>query len=63
MLTKYSVFMMLLIVTASLVGIGSSVYKPANVETQPQSPAQLLQPQQSPQQGQIQSQALLHPPH
>ena len=32
--------MMLLIVTASLVGIGSIIYNPANVETQPQSPAQ-----------------------
>jgi hypothetical protein len=32
--------MMLLIVTASLVGISSSIYKPASVETQPQSPAQ-----------------------
>ena len=40
MLTKYSVFMMLLIVTASLIGISSSIYKPASVETQPQSPAQ-----------------------
>jgi hypothetical protein len=35
MFNKYSIFMMLLIVTASLVGI-SSIYKPANVETQPQ---------------------------
>jgi hypothetical protein len=32
-LNKYSVFMMLLIVTASLVGI-SSIYQPAEVETQ-----------------------------
>ena len=38
--------MTLLIVTASLVGISSSIYKPANVETQPQ---------QSPQQSQLQS--------
>jgi hypothetical protein len=51
MLSKSSVFMMLLIVTASLVGI-SSIYKPANVETQPQpqpqqqaqNPGQLIVP-------------------
>ena len=53
MLNKRSVFMMLLIVTASLVGI-SSVYQPAEVETQLLQPAlasppgvantQLLQP-------------------
>jgi len=58
--------MMLLLVAASLVGI-SSIYKLANVETQPQQPQQPLQPQQpqqpqqplqpqqSPQQGQLQS--------
>jgi hypothetical protein len=38
MLNKYSAFMMLLIVTASLVGI-SSVYQPAEVETQLLQPA------------------------
>src|SRR5919109_3556588 len=52
MLTKYSVLMMLIIVTASLVGISSSIYKPANVETQPQSP----------QQGQLQSPNTAAPP-
>src|SRR5919109_5370698 len=63
MLTKYSVLMMLIIVIASLVGIGSSIYKPTNVETQPQqSPTQPLQPQQSPQQGQIQSPNTAAPP-
>jgi hypothetical protein len=55
--------MMLLIVTASLVGISSSIYKPENVETQPQqSPAQPLQPPQSPQQGQLQSPNAAAPP-
>jgi hypothetical protein len=49
MLTKYSVFMMLLIVTASLVGI-SSIYQPANVETQPQPQPLLGSPQQKLQQ-------------
>jgi hypothetical protein len=34
MLRKYSIFMMLLLATGSLVGI-SSVYQPTNVETQP----------------------------
>jgi hypothetical protein len=34
MLRKYSIFMMLLLTTASLVGI-SSMYQPTNVETQP----------------------------
>jgi hypothetical protein len=37
-LNKYSVFMMLLIITASLVGI-SSVYQPAGVATQLLQPA------------------------
>jgi hypothetical protein len=37
MLKKYSILMVLLVATASLVGI-SSIYKPANVETQPQKP-------------------------
>jgi hypothetical protein len=37
----YSIFMMLLLVTASLVGISSSIYKPANVETQPAQPQPL----------------------
>ena len=46
MLSQYSIFMMLLIVTASLVVIGSSVYKPANVETQPQQQQPQPQPQQ-----------------
>jgi hypothetical protein len=36
MLKKYSMLMMLLIGTASLIGISSSIYQPANVETQPQ---------------------------
>src|SRR5215210_3682746 len=40
MLKKYSIFMMLLIV-ASLIGI-SSIYQPANVETQPQPQQQPL---------------------
>jgi hypothetical protein len=35
MFKKYSTFMMLLIATASLIGI-STIYQPANVETQPQ---------------------------
>jgi hypothetical protein len=35
MLSAYSVLMMLLIVTGSLIGI-SSIYQPVNVETQPQ---------------------------
>jgi hypothetical protein len=35
MLTKYSVLMMVLIVTASLVGISSIMYKPANVQAVP----------------------------
>src|SRR5919198_633319 len=42
MSSRYSIFMMVLLVAASLVGISSSIYKPANVETQPQSPAQPL---------------------
>jgi len=44
MLNKYSIFMMLLMTTASLVGISSSLYQPTNVETQPQP-----QPQPQPQ--------------
>ena len=40
MLNTYSIFMMLLAITASLVGISSSIYKPANVETQPQVQSQ-----------------------
>jgi len=38
--------MMLLLLAASLVGIGSSVYKPANVETQPQQQQPQPQPPQ-----------------
>jgi hypothetical protein len=38
MLNKYSVFMMLLTVTASLIGI-SSIYQPAEVKTQLLQPA------------------------
>jgi hypothetical protein len=38
-----SVFMMLLVATASLVAISSIIYQPTNVETQPQQ-----QPQQIP---------------
>jgi hypothetical protein len=34
MLKKYSTFMMVLLVAASLIGIGS-IYQPVNVETQP----------------------------
>jgi hypothetical protein len=45
MLGKSSIFMMLLLVVASFVGI-SSIYTPANVETQPiQQPQQPQQPQ------------------
>jgi hypothetical protein len=44
MLRKSSVIMMLLIITASLVGI-SSMYQPVNVETQPQTQQQLQQGQ------------------
>ena len=40
-----SVFMMLLVATASLVAISSIIYQPTNVETQPQ---QQQQPQQIP---------------
>jgi hypothetical protein len=44
MLRKYSMIItVLLVVTASLVGI-SSVYKPANVETQPQPQPQKPDP-------------------
>ncbi|HEY9388051.1 MAG TPA: hypothetical protein VIP70_13500 [Nitrososphaeraceae archaeon] len=41
-----SVFMMLLVATASLVAISSIIYQPTNVETQPQQQQQ--QPQQIP---------------
>ena len=57
MLEKSSVFMMLLIVTASIIGI--IVYQPTRVETQLQQPQQMVpnsgkllgqqQPQQQPQ--------------
>jgi hypothetical protein len=57
MLTNSSVFMMLLLVTASIIGI-STVYKPVDVETQRQQPQQMVpnsgkilgQQQQQPQQ-------------
>ena len=53
MLDKSSIFMMLLIVAASLIGIGSAAYhQPEVAVTQPQTPQP---PQQLPQQGQIQS--------
>ena len=45
MLRKYSIFMMLLLATGSLVGI-SSIYQPTNVETQPQQQPQRLTPGQ-----------------
>jgi hypothetical protein len=38
MLRKYSIIMMVLLVAASLIGI-NSIYQPANIETQPQPPA------------------------
>jgi hypothetical protein len=49
MLSTYSMFMMVLLGAASLIGI-SSIYQPANVETQPQQSQQLVPP------GQIQKQ-------
>ena len=49
MLEKSSIFLMLLLGAGSLIGI-SSIYKPANVETQPQQQQQLVPP------GQIQKQ-------
>jgi hypothetical protein len=42
MLRRYSIFMMVLFVGASLIGI-SSIYQPANVETQPQQQAPTVQ--------------------
>jgi hypothetical protein len=52
MLRKSSMFMMVLLVAASLVGISSAVYhQPEVASAQPQP----QQPQQSPQQGQLQS--------
>jgi hypothetical protein len=46
MLSTYSVLMMLLLVTGSLIGI-SSIYQPVNVETQPQQQQPLVAPNQT----------------
>ena len=46
MFEKSSIFIMLLLVTGSLIGI-SSIYQPVNVETQPQQQQPLVPPDQT----------------